>query len=279
MSLKRSFSAVTQELPSYSEEMPSYGKKSRRRSRKVIKVPRAIATRGTPDGYYEIPVHSYTKIFLAGNQGFYNTDQITGAVGALGGAGFGYYTSLDNEYFLLGGFGVYQTITKAVPGFSSIQAVFDNCKISEIRMEYWFTTTNSSATTFEYTAAGDVLRSAGVDLPELWLTEDQNNANPGNNMDDICQYSKLLCVRQNSQSYKMKFRPHIRDDVGTAGDESGTTTTLAAAVPSTYIQTAKPAAAHFGVRGFLNISNTATVAQQGYLHIKTTQIRRYKNSN
>lgn len=269
---------------SQSEEMP-YVKKSRGSSRRrgtvAKRVPRAIATRGTADGYTEIPVHSYTKIYVTANAGFWDTNQISGAPAAsASGPGIGYYTSLDTEYWLIGGFGVYNTIAKTVPGFSQLQGVFDLCKIVDIKQEYWFTYANISSAGVEYAAAADTLRSGGgLDLPELWLTEDTNNANPGNNMDDICQYSRVTCVRANGNHTKFRIKPEIREDIGTAGDESGVTTTLGASRPSTYMVTSRPAGAHLGMRGFLNVSSVNNVPQSGFLHIRTTQLRRYKRSN
>ena len=65
-------------------------------SRGVSRIPRAISTRGTPDGYYEIPVRTLLKVYGNNGSGFFNTNQgPSSSPSGIGYQGFGLWTSLD----------------------------------------------------------------------------------------------------------------------------------------------------------------------------------------
>ena len=76
---------------------------NRRTSYPVTKIPRAIRTRGTPEGYYEIPVTIYRKVYFNMSTGVWPTNQSTGAqIGVTGYSGFGIANQLDNSHMFFG---------------------------------------------------------------------------------------------------------------------------------------------------------------------------------
>lgn len=263
---------VTLERPE-PEEMQS-SKKQRRGSKKYAQrrayskssMPMAIRNRGTPDGYYELPVRTLFKLYCNSTTGLWNTDQGTGAqIGLTGYRGFGIGTSLDAVRIDLGEGGSATSVTLTVPGFSELQAVFDLCKIADMQVDYWWTTDPRELTT------------AAHGYMDMYTVVDPNDTNPPANLGNIMQYSKVTRIPSNAQNIvKQKFKPYIRTVAGTSAEESGTASTVALAQPSTYIQCAKPGIFHFGVRGWVDIPPNAPTAVQTYLNILVTQVRRYK---
>lgn len=256
----------------YSRDMPpmkkrrfskNYGKRNRKQS-----VPTAIRTRGTPAGYYEIPVRQLIKIFTNTSSGFWSTNQTTGAsIGLTGYRGIGMNFALDNSTIQLGEGAFSANISSAVPGFAELQAVFDMCKIVDIEIECWWTNQHSELTTG--TTYG------GMDL---FLAEDPNNDDPPGSIATVMQYQNVkryVCDSNKKLNYKIK--PHMRISAGTTDDEAGTASSIAVTAPSSYVQTAKPAVCHFGFRGWLDIP-TAAAARTGTLNILVKQTRRYKMS-
>ena len=53
---------------------------------KSARVPRAIQTRGTPEGYYDIPYHQMVRLYCNTSSGFWPTNQTSMA--PYGGAGY-----------------------------------------------------------------------------------------------------------------------------------------------------------------------------------------------
>lgn len=245
--------------PKYSK----YGKKNYKPS-----MPVAIRTRGTPDGYYEIPVRQLIKLYCNTSSGFWDTNQTTGAsAGVTGYKGFGMSFSLDNTQVYLGNSGIAVGISNSVPGFAQLQAVFDMCKIVDVEIATWWTNqqdANSTGTSY-----------GGFDF---YIAEDPNNDDPPTSIGEIMQYQKVKRFYGTSnQTFKYKIKPHIRTSVGADDIETGTSTTLGGVQPSTYIQTTKPAVSHLGFRGYLDIP-TAAAARVQTLNILVTQTRRYKMS-
>lgn len=257
------------------EDMPP-SKKQRKYSkdygkRKAYKqsLPMAIRTRGTPDGYYEIPVKTLIKLYANTSTGLWNTNQSTGAPsGGTGYRGFGISLNLDQVNFHLGEGSISSTIAVSVPGFTELQQVFDLCKISDVKVEYWWVNQSPDLST----TAGNY---GGYDM---YVTEDVNNVDPPNLLEKIMQYSKVKRIRgTENRTFTQSFKPHMRVVAGSSDDETGFTGTLALSQPASYIQTNKPGVAHFGVRGFVDLP-TAANARIGYLNVCITQVRRYKMS-
>lgn len=232
--------------------------------RAVSRVPRAIATRGTPSGYYEIPVNIFRKIYWNMSTGLWETNQTTGAsVGATGYNGFSFASTLDTSLNYVGGSGVNNNVT--VPGFSEMQAVFDQCKIVRIEYEFWFANQAHEMT------------STSHDSPELFMVTDYDNIDVPTSIGEVMQYSKIHRVVGNANigKYKLVLYPKVRTAIGSDGAESGTTTTLAGSEAAGYQDAQKPASVHMGLRGWFN-TNSSQPATLGYLHILERQIRRYK---
>lgn len=249
---------------------PGFQRRVRRRNnaRKSMSIAPILRTRGTPRGYYELPATICHKLAYYTTAGFVSTNNVTGAATFIGGyQGLGYATTLDSSTFYGGGTPAAWTQAVAVPNFTSLQAVFDQCKIAMIEVEFYFMSQPVESQT----------GSTGFPFVELLIVEDPNNADPPASMDEVLQYSKVYRCRLTSdcKSTKVRFRPYLRYDVGSLIDESATSTTLAANQPSTYLQCAKPGAAHLGLRMWLNLA-TSAATYYGTLGITIKQTRRYK---
>lgn len=278
MSLKRTYStATTQEDFTQSQyEMPS--KSQRRRSNSYSKnpfrsmvsrksrVPRAIRSRGTPDGYYEIPVTVYRRIYFNMTSGLWETNPYTAVTsGVTGYQGFGMGTQLDTSQCLLGNGAVSAAIQVTVPGFAQLAAVFDECKIVKIDYEFWVA------------AQSNEIHGSLFQAPNIWVALDTNGFDPPGNLDTLLQYSTVKCIKGDiNHSQKITVYPKIREDVSTDGAETSTAASSSAVRSSTYMSTAKPAAVHYGLRGWFEVNNAAATTSVGYLCIKETQLRRYK---
>lgn len=257
----------------FSQEMERPAKKARRGSKNVVRrtnykssVPMAIRNRGTPDGYYELPVRVLFKLYANTSTGLWNTDQSTGqAIGLTGYRGFGISSQLDTIRFSLGEGAYSANIDVAVPGYTELQSVFDLCKISDMEVSYWWTTDPRELTT---SAHGYF---------DMYTVTDPNNVDPPANLGTVMQYSKVHRIPSNAQNIiKQKFKPYIRAVAGTENFETGTSTTVALAQPATYIQSSKPSVAHLGVRGWVDIPTGAVTTCVSYLNVLVTQKRRYK---
>lgn len=257
----------------FSQEMERPTKKARRGSKNVARranykssVPMAIRNRGTPDGYYELPVRVLFKVYANTSTGLWNTDQSTGAsIGLTGYRGFGISSQLDSVRMSLGEGAFSANIDVSVPGYSELQNVFDLVKISDMEVHYWWTTDPRELTT------------SGHGYFDMYTVTDPNNVDPPANLGTVMQYSKVHRVPSNAQNIvKQKFKPYIRAVAGTENFDTGTSTTVAVAQPSTYIQTSKPSVAHLGVRGWVDIPPSATTTCVTYLNVLVVQKRRYK---
>lgn len=254
---------------SYRVKRTKYGKPLRNNRSLVLRaprVPRAIASRGTPDGYYEIPVTIYHRCYFNSSTGIWPTDPITGVqAGSIGYNGFGLCSDLDQSFINFGNGGVAAQQIDAVPGFAQMQNVFDEVKIARIHYEMWVAGTAGEL--------GTTLKSA----PNMFVVVDQNNADTPANLNEILQYSPVHSVKGDiGHTLKLTVYPHVRVNVGAGEQEASTSTTLAAVQPAGYMEMAKPGVTHFGLRGYFETTSALATAQLGYLCIKETQIRRYK---
>ena len=271
MSLKRTYSAATdrEDFTQSQNEMPS--KSQRRRSNSYSKnpirsmvarkarVPRAIRTRGTPDGYYEIPVTVYRKIYFNQSTGLWVTDPTTGvSSGSNGYNGFGMGTQLDTSQFLLGNGAVSASIQVGVPGFAELQNVFDECKISRIDYEFWIA------------SEAPALGGTSYTCPSVWVAIDNNGIDPPSNLNQLLQYGSVRCLKGDiHHPTRLTVFPKIREDASSDGAEMSTAVTSSVCRPSTYTMTAKPGVLHYGVRGWFETTQPVSTLV-GYLCIKET---------
>lgn len=226
-------------------------------------IPRAISTRGTPDGYYEIPVNIFRKVYWNMSTGLWDTNQTTGAsIGATGSNGFSLCSLLDTSVLVTGS--AVQAIP--VPGISELQAVFDQCKLVKIEYEFWFAN------------QAHQLGATALDSPELFIVTDYDNNDVPTSVGEVMQYSKIHRVvgNANNGKYRVTLYPKVRVPVGTAGDEAGTSTSLTGVEAAGYQDLQKPGAIHMGLRGWFNTNSSNATASLGYLHVLERQTRRYK---
>jgi hypothetical protein len=253
-------------MPSRSQSRRNVAKRSKRMLVRKSRVPRAIVSRGTPGGYYEIPVTIYHRCYFNSSTGIWPTDPITGThTGSTGYNGFGLCTDLDGSFINFGTGGVATQQIDPVPGFAHMQNVFDECKIARIHYEMWVNGTAGEL--------GTTLKSA----PNIFVVVDNNNADSPASLNDILQYSPVHTVKGDiGQSLKLTVYPKVRTSVGSGEQEVSTSTTIAMVQSAGYMEIAKPGVTHFGLRGYFETTSALASAQLGYLCIKETQIRRYK---
>lgn len=231
------------------------------------KVPRAIATRGTPDGYYEIPVRTLTRVYINTSTGMWNTDQNTAnSVGTIGYQGCSFCSTLDNFMMNLGNGAISAYIYNAVPGYSQMQGVFDECKIVSEMYDIWVANQTPEA----------INSAAYIGAPDLFLVEDFNDATPPGSLSDVMQYSKMHRIPFDNGRYTIKYTPRVRVSLGSADAEAGTTTTLSGVETAGYQQLNKPGVVHFGLKGYIAIPTSSGSTLVYQLNIMRTQIRRYK---
>jgi len=250
----------------------SYSRRVRRRVSKGFrgsssKIPRAISTRGTPDGYYEIPVRTLLKIYCSSTSGFIPCNQTTGQPGQVGYRGLGIYTALDNLTCMFGNGGFSATTVVSIPGYSEMSRVFDQVKIASMSLDVWFE--NGLRT-------NDVTSQVG--MLDVYMTQDKDSATPPQDVAEIMQYAKVKRMPVwGGQTYKDTCKPYVREVFGSSGDEFSTVTSVGGSAPAGYINMAKPDVAHLGWKAAIDTNtygdNTNTIC-----NIMITQIRRYKNT-
>lgn len=258
------YRTVTSDMPAPKRQRTNkhYAKK---RASSLVRVPRALQTRGTPDGYYEIPHRQLFRLYGNTSTGLWNTNQSTGApIGATGYVGLGMFFQLDTTNIQLGNGAPSATVSQSVPDFASYQAIFDLCKIASVEVEVWFTDharqMNTSATTYG--------------APELFLTTDLNDVSPPSALSGVLDKKVITRVSPDYKRYKINVKPYVAGDAGTS-DGTATITTLSLSQPSTYCRTTLPAVAHYGFKGCMALP-TSEDSTLYTLNILVTQIRRYK---
>lgn len=258
------FDVDDQDMPAMKRQRRN--SKNARRSKKVS-IPLAIRNRGTPSGYYEIPVRTLIKIYGNTSTGLWNTTQTTGAPSGLTGyRGFGIMTYLDYVRVSLGEGSTSANIDVTIPGYAQLQAVFDEVKIAEMEIQYWYTNN----------VRDSVQGTGNYGAVDIFTTVDTNGIEPPSLIDEIMQYSNVKRITgDGNRLVTQKWKPTIRIDGATADTEAATGSTNGVVQPSTYIMTSKPAVAHYGVRGWVDVS-TASTSHIYSLNILVKQVRRYK---
>ena len=234
------------------------------------RIPRAIQTRGTPAGYYEIPVRTLIKVVGNNQAGFFNTNQTTSSPSGIGFQGFGLFSSLDNVTMLLGEGSTSASIVVTVPGFNSMSNVFDQCKIASMSIDVWFEVVPNS-----------IGESTGTNygMPDLYVAQDKDDAIPPVNVGEILQYQRVQRMPgMGYKTYKNTCYPYVKDVNGTSGDQEVSTTTISGSSPAGYMNTSKPAAAHLGWKGFMDtdLAGSSSGAKPFVMNVLVTQVRRYK---
>jgi len=231
----------------------------------VKKIPRAIQTRGTPQGYYEIPVRHLFRLYGNSSSGVWNTNQTTNAaIGVIGYGGFAYYSQYDAAYINLGNGGISASVIQTIPDTSATTALFDLCKISDIEVEFWVSN-----------PAREMSTTAGTfGAIEVYVVQDTNDAIPPNNLQGVLDRTKVLRVVPDGRKYKMSFKPYITMDAS-SNDGAASTSTIALASPSTYFRTDRPSVSHFGFKGWVVTPSDGTATSYS-LNMLVTQKRRLK---
>lgn len=259
------------ELDLSQSQMPA-SKRQRRGSRnaraltRTSRVPRAISTRGTPSGYYEMQSNTLMRFYCNTSTGAFGTNQNTGgATTATGYQGMSFWSTLAQLKGGLGNGALTDVQTTAFGQFDQLKNVFDLCKIVDMEFEFWITNQSPTLSTTAYGA------------PEFWFAVDPNDAVPPSSAVEIQDYSSVRRVIMDQRSHKFKFKPHIDMMVGTGVDETQVQSVQGATMPSTYIRTANDTTPHFGLKGWLYIPSANASSYTFELNVKVTQTRRYKS--
>jgi hypothetical protein len=132
--------------------------------------------------------------------------------------------------------GVQSFTMNQIQGISSWLAVFDQYKIQEI--EVWFTLSGSVNTN------PDNFR---------WFTVVDYDDTSVVTVNALLQYSNVTDSGRNEGVYR-RFRPHVATQIATTGS-----TTLSKNEPSGWIDSAQPAALHYGTKFALTATSTTVV--------------------
>lgn len=249
---------------SFSSYKPKQTKYARQRT---VPVPKSIAFRGTPQGYYEIPVTNVFKVYYNTSSGMWQTDQNTGAtLGVTGYRGFALSTSLSDVNLALGEGAVSTNITLSVPGFSSLQDVFDMCKIARLEVEIYF-----------MQDAQPINNSATTPAAQLCVVRDYNSVTPPTSFSVVNQYADIKTC-QNTAMYSRQKHVFVPYYEYAAETIDGASSTSSMNRPSTYMSTVTPGVAHRGLLGWLDVAQATGTAFTGYIYIRVKQIRRFKIS-
>ena len=167
----------------YSRRM--VGSTYRRKKSYKQRIPRAIANRGTPSGYYELPVRVFWKLYLNTATGAYVTDPVTGnQSGAIGYPGIAISFDYSQVYIDLGSNSFAANIAVNIPGVTDLQSVFDLCKIYRVDYDFWWANGLNQSPT--------AANAAGA--PELWIANDQSGAFPPGSQTTVLQYSDVTRI-------------------------------------------------------------------------------------
>lgn len=250
----------------YSRRMA--GSSYRRRRYAKRSVPRAIATRGTPQGYYEIPVRVFWKLYVNTSTGAWVTDPVTGVQsGVTGYAGMTVSFDYSSVTVDLGNGTFAATNIINIPGVSELQSVFDLCKMYRVDYEFWWTNGLNQSPT--------AANAAGA--PELWVANDFNGATPPGSQNVLLQYSDLTrCVADPNRRFMKTCYPKQRVVLGTSADPASGTSTVAGSQASTYFETDKTSVRHTGLVGYFQLPSNQTTIQLYYLNCMMTIYRRFK---
>lgn len=258
--------------PDNSQEMPSkYRNRSTTRGPAVrrkgmrgypSRVPRAIRTRGTVDGYYEIPETSLIRVWCNNTDGMYNTNQTTcQAIGAQGYQGLGMYFKNDAVWVTLGvGTPIGATFKVDVTNYGPLAEIFDSVKIARVTIEAWMTV-QSSAVNHTYNNA-----------TEVWMVDDKNDGFPATQkINGYAHVKRILPDRPTTLSFVPNL---LTDNVADAG--SGTTLAPAGAT-SGYVRSDAPCS-WYGAKAWLHLPYVGDGEHVYWLNFKVTQLRRYKRT-
>lgn len=242
-------------------------KRSRQMSGRVNRVPRAIATRGTENGYYEMPDHALIRLYGNTSTGLWDTNQTSGApTGATGYQGFGFCSDIGLCQVNLGVGSTSATVFKDFTDYNLKCAMFDMVKIHSIEVEFWVTNEPST------------LSSSNVySAPELWIAKDLTDATPPASGEDMFPYSDCTrVVLDPTKTFKMSFKPYIKTEASTTATDTGTSYTPGISQPSTYLNTSVLPIKHFGFKGW--VFCPTTMASQTYsINMKVRRICRWKS--
>lgn len=237
-----------------------------KRGRNIVRrVPRAIQTRGTPDGYYEIPSNMLIRLYFNSTTGVWPTNQANNSpTGATGYEGFGIRYDFDEVYIHFGNNGAINTSQAiTIPGAANLGTVFDQFKQVRVKQEYWVANQTAGVHT---TTAGN---------PEFWVVQDPNDAFPPSS-DAIQQYSRSTRVLTDRPVKVTHYQKVVLDGAIDAG--TGATTGTGPSM-NTYMR-AGSGVSLVGTKVYFWIPTNpgGGTAFIGYLNIKLRIVRRYKST-
>lgn len=253
---------------------PKFVAGSRRRvlRRAYKRIPKAIMTRGTPGGYYEIPARIRAIVGFT-RTGFASTNQTSYEITGNSYKGLGIYWSHADQVHNYGEGSTSNNQGFAQAGLASLQGVFDTAKIAYLDVEVRFNLDAAAIST-----------SGGNWNPSLYLCIDQDDATPPLNLDEVLQYDKVYRLDANNQrgdrSLKFRVYPKIRREIGLTAESIGSSTTLVESANSVYMDLDRPSAAHMGIKGWLDCPGSSAVPAPlsllGYVTFEVKRVVRYK---
>lgn len=229
----------------------------------ISRVPRPIQTRGTPDGYYEIPCTQLIRIYTNTSSGFWLTDQVVpNSQGTTGYKGIGVYFKNDQTYFNFGNNGssggIAATQNFGIRDYANLAAVFDDMKIARITVEAWMNVDPSA------------INHNPNNCPEIWMCHDGNDAFPPN--EEIQEYAKSVRVLPNRRA-SISFVPTATLD--TTSDAGSGSTTGPGLTTGGYFRSSSSASL-YGLKIYNWLPYEPDTSQVYFLQLKITQVRRFR---
>lgn len=226
------------------------------------RVPRAIQTRGTPDGYYEIPSNILIRLYFNNTTGVWPTDQTNNQPsGLVGYEGVSFSFTFKEIIIHFGNNGSISTSSTIVlPNQGDIGGVFDQYKHVRTEMEFWLSNQSSN---YHTTSAAN---------PEFWVAYDPNDALPPSST-QIQSYNRSTRVLTDRPTRVTHYPKVILDAATDAGIG---TTTAGGPIVNTYMKTGTTDR-HVGTKMYYWIPKDPDGNSfAGYINIKFRIVRRFK---
>jgi len=237
------------------------GSSGRGSSRALSRVPRAIATRGTPNGYTEINYTQMIRLYTNTSTGFWPTDQSTcTSYGGQGYSGLGFAFTPSNTRVTFGNSTTSTTFEDfAITDAAALGEIFDEVKMAKIRVEVWINTQSSN------------INNVLSNTPEQWMVVDTNDSTPPG-LTGIQQYANSVRILPNKNT-TMTFKPYLMAD--NMADDTGSALASGAMQQQGYVKSTT-GAFHYGMKVWQWMPYEPDSGQVYFTQFRITFTRRFK---
>lgn len=237
------------------------GSSGRGYSKAYSRVPRAIATRGTPDGYTEINYTQMIRLYTQTSTGFWATAQDTVApYGIQGFSGLGFSFTPSNTRITFGNAGASTSyMDVAISDMANLSTIFDEVKLAKVKVEVWINAQSSN------------INNNLSNTPEIWMAVDPNDSFPATTSIQEYSHSRRILPDRNTI---MSFKPHLVAD--NAANDAGNGATSGATMQQGYVRS-NSTAYHYGLKALYWVPYEPDTAQVFFTQFRITFTRRFKS--